>query len=209
MDFIDLSHTIDNCTPVYPGTAQAEIRDVNTLEADGFIEHRISFHTHTGTHIDAPAHILAGGKKITEYKILDFIGKGCIIDCRDIKLITPNHIEMNLPKKVHPEFILFYTNWDKYWGTNEYFKNFPVIQPECGDYLHQLGIKGIGIDAISVDNVENEILPAHRSLMDKEILIIENLTHLGQLQGKTFEFYCMPVKLNCPDGGPVRAFAKY
>ena len=209
MCIIDLSHIIDNHTPVYPGTELADIRATNILESDGFIEHRISFHTHTGTHIDAPAHILPQSKKLSDYSIKDFIGNGCVIDCRDVSIISPNFIEQNIPPGPIPEFILLFTNWDKYWGKDAYFKNFPVLHPECGIFLYQKGIKGIGIDAISIDAVENETLPAHHSLMGKEILIVENLTGLEQLLGKSFEFYCIPIKLNCPDGSPVRAFAKY
>ena len=45
-------------------------------------------------------------------------------------------------------------------------------------------------------------------ILEKEILIIENLTNLDKLLNREFEFNCIPLKIENADGSPVRAFAR-
>lgn len=57
MKVIDLTHVIESTMPVYPGTEPPTFEPANTYEKDGFKETRISMFTHTGTHMDPPAHL--------------------------------------------------------------------------------------------------------------------------------------------------------
>ena len=57
MKVIDLTHTITEHMPVYPGTGPPKVRPANTYEKDGFKETKISMFSHTGTHADPPAHL--------------------------------------------------------------------------------------------------------------------------------------------------------
>ena len=106
------------------------------------------------------------------------------------------------------EFILFYTGWQEKWGTSAYFESFPVFTPEAARWLAQHPLKGVGFDTISPDLTDSAEYSNHHILMEKEILIYENLTHLEQLPGDVFMFYGMPVKLANAEGAPVRAFAE-
>ena len=64
MRIIDLSHPIHPTKPVYPGTAPPSIAATAALDKDGFEEHQITFTTHTGTHVDAPSHMLADAETL-------------------------------------------------------------------------------------------------------------------------------------------------
>lgn len=73
---IDLSVPINEQTPVYPGDPAVKIAPAGNLERDGYCDHLISLGTHVGTHIDAPAHMVAGGKTLNQIPLDHFIGKG-------------------------------------------------------------------------------------------------------------------------------------
>ena len=60
MRVIDLTHTICEDMPVYPGTEPPKLQTANTIERDGFRETLLTMYSHTGTHMDAPAHLYAG-----------------------------------------------------------------------------------------------------------------------------------------------------
>ena len=78
---IDLTHKIEMNMPVYPGTEAPSIIEVSSIEKDKFLEHKISLFSHTGTHIDAPAHIIWGGMTLDEFPVSAFVGLGLVIDC--------------------------------------------------------------------------------------------------------------------------------
>ncbi|KJS87183.1 MAG: hypothetical protein JM58_05095 [Peptococcaceae bacterium BICA1-8] len=59
MKVIDLSHTIHTAMPFFPGTEPPIFEQANTLEKDGFIENKLTIYSHTGTHVDVPAHEVA------------------------------------------------------------------------------------------------------------------------------------------------------
>lgn len=67
--------------------------------------------------------------------------------------------------------------------------------------------KGIGIDAISIDPIDSFELPMHRIVLGAGLVIVENLTNLEGLIGRTFRFAALPLKYENADGAPVRAVA--
>ncbi|MFA5810645.1 MAG: cyclase family protein, partial [Thermoleophilia bacterium] len=80
MTVIDLSQTISTEMPVYPGTEGPRIEAANTIEREGFAEKLLSFYSHTGTHIDAPAHMLPGRPCLDNFDAGKFFGRACLID---------------------------------------------------------------------------------------------------------------------------------
>ena len=206
--FIDLSHPIDRGMPVYPGTPIVTIQDEGIIENDGFREKSLHFSSHTGTHIDAPAHILPEGLTTDQLNLSAFTGNGLVLNLNgsDAKQLAEiRSFEQDL-KAI--DFILFCTGHDKYWGNKAYFKNIPVPSPELVNYLCSFQLKGIGIDAISIDSVGSTTLENHHTILRKKMIIIENLTNLSQLEGKKFRFNCFPLPIKSGDGSPVRAMAE-
>ncbi len=82
MKIIDLTHTIKEEMPVYPGTEPPVLRVANTIEKDHFKETLLSMYSHTGTHVDAPAHVFAGKMTLDAFPASQFTGKALVIDCR-------------------------------------------------------------------------------------------------------------------------------
>ena len=96
MQVIDLTQTIGETMPVYPGTEQPRLTPTNTIEKDGFRETLLRMYSHTGTHMDAPAHILPGAPTLDVLPAEKFTGRACVVDCSDAGeggRITMGHID--------------------------------------------------------------------------------------------------------------------
>ena len=209
MKVIDLTHTICENMPVYPGTEPPRLETANTYEKDYFKETRMTLFTHTGTHVDPPAHIFAGRTTLDQFPADQFIGKALVIDCRELKegqAITMAHIQKYGDKAARADFLLFNLGWDKYWGSDAYFGNFPCMDMEVLAYILAGNYKGIGVDAISIDPIDD--LTRHRILFrEKDIINLENLKDLHLCGDELFSFSCCPLKLADCDGSPIRAIA--
>lgn len=204
---IDLSHTISPGMPVYPGTEPPVISQPCTIDKDGFNERRLTLFSHTGTHLDSPVHILTHGAPLDRLPLEQFCGPAVVLDVTGLQGldITPEVIE-NLGEN-QIDFVIFYTGWYDKWGKPGYFNGFPVLSPETARQLAGRGIKGVGIDTISVDPVHSTGYNIHKILLSRGILVIENLTNLKTLVDKEFTLYCFPLKIEAADGSPVRAVA--
>lgn len=205
----DLTHPLNNGMPVYPGTTHPTFQQSNFIEKDGFSELTITMCTHTGTHMDAPAHILPQTKTLDQFSMDKFIGKGLLIDVRSEETINIDFLKSFENEISFAEFVIFHTGWSKKWGTPRYFDGFPTLTQKASEWLTQFKLKAIGFDAISADKVTESNLPNHHLFLEREILIVENLTHLDKLPGKNFEFHCIPLNITNTDGSPIRAFARY
>lgn len=126
MKVIDLTHTISEDMPVYPGTEKPKLTTANTYVKDGFKETLLQMYSHVQTHIDPPAHIFANRKTLDPFSPEQFIGKALVVDCRDLKegqAITIDKI--NIDKANLADFLLFNLGWDKHFKDETYFNDFP------------------------------------------------------------------------------------
>lgn len=207
MTVTDLSQLISPQMSVYPGSEPPVFNTICTLEKDRFVEKKIIFSSHIGTHIDAPAHILPGAKTLDEFPVSHFFGQAAVLDVTAEKTITKTALEQFVPLIRKSEFVVLYTGWSQFWGNNKYFSDFPVLNSEASRWLSKFNLKGIGIDTISIDEVGNAEFANHKIFLEKEILIIENLTNLKGLTEKFVDLYCFPLPFSEADGSPVRAVA--
>ena len=206
---IDLTHPIHEDMPVYPGTEQPVISTGCSIEQDGFLEKKITFYSHTGTHMDAPAHLIKGGKYLDQYDISRFYGSAIVVHLelngdKSIDLGVLNPVENQLK---NTDFLLIHTGWSRYWGTDDYFANFPVLTQEAAEWVAGIGLKGIGLDVISADSADTRTYPIHKILLGSDMVIVENLANLDQLHEGAFEFSCFPLHFQQADGSPIRAVA--
>ena len=211
MRVVDLTHTITENMPVYPGTEPPVLAPANTYERDGFKETKLTMFTHTGTHMDPPAHLFPGRTTLDRFPPEHFIGKAVVIDCRALsegEPITMEQVRQAGTAAEQADFLLFHLGWDRRWGTDAYFGDYPCLDEEVTDFILRGSYKGIGFDVIGLDPVEDAALPRHRKLLAaKEIVIMENLCHLEDCGSGLFWFSCFPLKIREGDGSPIRAVA--
>ena len=138
MKVIDLTHTIRPGMPVYPGTEPPKFTPANTYERDGFKETLVQMFTHTGTHMDPPAHLFAGRTTLDQFPASQFIGKALVIDCRALRegeAITMAQLSPYGEKAAQADFLLFNLGWDKRWGTESYFGDYPCLDDAVMDMI--------------------------------------------------------------------------
>ncbi len=202
MNIIDLTHTVNAQTPVYPGDPAVEIVASGDIEKDGFADHKVTFGTHVGTHIDAPAHMIIDGKKLSDIMLRRFVVPAVCIDVTegfDADVIAATGVEEG-------GAVLFYTGMSQYFVKPSYWEKHQVMDQACIKALVSKKVGLIGVDAGSVDNQED--FPVHKALLGSDILIIENLAPTVQeLVGKHFELIALPLKLEF-DGAPARVVAR-
>lgn len=207
MKILDFTHTISEEMPVYPGTEPPKLQEANTYKKDGFKESLMTMYSHTGTHMDPPAHLYAHRTTLDKMPVSQFVGKALVVDCTDLKdgeRINMERINSMLADKA--DFLLFYMGWDKRWGTDAYFGDYPYISEEVAQYLIGSKKKGRGLDVIGVDPIADENLTIHKKLFqDAEIVVIENLSNLGKAGDGLFLFCALPIKYKNSDGAPIRA----
>ena len=198
---IDLSVTINQQTPVYPGDPAVKVDPVGVIDRDGWNDHYVSLGTHIGTHIDAPLHMIADGKTLDQVSIEQFTGRG--------RLVTVDQ-EFSLEKLQQAniqadDIVLFCTGMSEKYHEPIYFENYPAMSEEIAHYLVEQKVKIVGVDTGSVDNADG--FPIHKVLLAGNVLIIENLANLKQLIDKEFKVYALPIKLDL-DGAPARVVAE-
>jgi kynurenine formamidase len=211
MNILDLSHSVSSHMPVYPGTERPVITTGCTIEEDGFEEKKISFYSHTGTHMDAPAHMIQESKTLDKFSIDHFYGKAVLVNVSTSTkpMIDLEDLAICADKLDQHEFLLIHTGWSRFWGKDSYYSDYPVLSAEAVEWICRYNLKGFGMDVISVDEANSERFPIHRSLLKKDIVIVENLKNLDLVPVPSFTFSCFPLKFVEADGSPVRAVALY
>jgi arylformamidase len=197
---IDLSVPINEQTPVYPGDPMPSIKPAGVINKDGFCDHLVSLGTHIGTHMDAPMHMLEGGKSLDEFSVDQFVGNGIYIEVEngDFSVVKSEAIQEG-------DIVLLSTGMSEKFHDTAYFDDYPAMPEDIANYLVDKKVKIVGVDTCSVDNQDG--FPIHKILLGSEVLIIENLTNLSQLKGKKFRVYALPLKLQL-DGAPARVIAE-
>ena len=207
MKVIDLSHSINSKMSTYTKDERFESYDIASIEKDGYNEKLLKLCTHTGTHIDAPSHMINKGKTIDEFNISDFIGIAIIIDVSNMKKINVEDLISYKDKINNCDFVILKTGWDKYWGTNSYLQGFPTLTEEAARWLSSFNIRGIGTDTISIDAFDSIDFEVHNTILSRGIIIIENITNLDNVKEQEFTLVATPLKIENGDASPVRAVA--
>ncbi len=209
MNIIDLSHEIHEQMTVFGETEKPQIIRKNSIQKDGYNLHELKLTSHTGTHVDAPAHMLEGKKYLDDFPLDQFYGRGLMIKVDryaggEIPLAYLKNYENEIQEV---DFLILNSGWHKKWETKAYQSNYPLLSEESAKWLTQFKLKGIGMDSISIDAADSQHLPLHKIVLGAELLIIENLTNLDELPEISFIFQCFPLKINKADGSTSRIVA--
>ena len=210
MKIIDLTHTVTNDMTIFPGGEQPDNHVISTVAVNGWKETRLHMNSHNGTHMDAPAHVLEDGTTLDKIDVVNFVGMAALVDCTSVgegEEIGLELIEKNKDIIANAEFIIFKTNWSKYWNSDKYLGEYPIISDEVVDFIISSKKKGIAFDTISVDPINSSTLPKHHNILSNNILVFENLTNLDAVDNNIFVFCALPLKFENADGAPIRAIA--
>jgi arylformamidase len=202
--FFDLTQPIRNRMPIYPGDPEPRLQPAAGL-TDPWQVSELHLGTHTGTHIDAPAHFFPTGKTIDQYSPARFVLPGMVTPRFSLADDQPMFWEAS---SLSPgSAVLIQTGWDRFWGTERYFSH-PFLSLKLAQSLVDAGVKLVGIDAPNVDSTVQGTSHAHEILLGNDVLIVENLKGLAQLTPHVlYQCSFLPLLLYGLDGSPVRAVA--
>lgn len=213
---IDLTHSLSPQIPTWSGGCGFE----HTLNSDydpqaiyKFRTHKIRMHEGIGTHMDAPAHCIPGGKCIDELELNDLSAPCCVIDIssqaherysltvQDIEVFEAQHGA--IPRGC---FIIVYTGWERHWNTPEKYRNnylFPSISKDAASALLERHIVGLGIDTLSPDRSEDGF-PVHQLILGAGKFIVENVANASKLPPVGAYSLAFPMKIQGGTEAPIR-----
>lgn len=208
---VDLTLTISESIPTFPGSPIPQFLLWSNLKNDGYNLELLFFSSHTGTHMDAPYHFVKNGQKIHQISLDRLVGKAILVKikkARNIPITKSDIIlfEKNNGKIPNHSSIFFYTGWQKYLKKNNYFTENPGLSISAAKYLTLKKINLVGIDSPSIDLGKDDSFSVHHILSKNNILIVENLANLNKVS-KEFNFIILPLKIKDATGSPVRAIA--
>jgi arylformamidase len=206
MKIFDISVSVGNNIPVYEGDPAVDISVSHSMaKGDAANVTNVCCGAHTGTHVDAPAHFIEGGRKIWDLDLEKLMGPARVVELgADVMAVEPRHI----PDLEGVERILFKTRNSDFWNNNDqgFRKDFTFITPEAARMLAESGIKLVGIDYLSVEKFGSTDFGTHIAFLEKEVVIIEGLD-LRAVAPAGYELICLPWKVmsDTGDGAPARA----
>lgn len=201
--WLDVSLLVGPGMPVYPGDPPVELEAVMTLEHDPCHVSRLACGSHTGTHVDAPAHFVRGGATLQEVPLARWSGPAWVIAVETAGAIAPDDLMAAWPAHGHVERVLLRTANSDRWDTPEAGKVWQALATEAAEWLVGLGVRLVGIDALSIEQDNTGCFPVHHTLLGGGCLIVEGLDLRGVEPGP-YELVCLPLKLDAPDGAPAR-----
>lgn len=205
---VDLSWTVDDRTPIFPGDPAILVHSHSTVQKEGHAIKTWSSGMHVGTHLDAPAHFLATGGDVASIPLSRCAGTAivCRADVQNGTIPTSQiRHQWNAVGRQATQ-LLIHTGWSEHRGEERYFREFPGFDREFASFVHESGIELLGVDMPSVRYADGDYAGFHRMLLSEDIVIVENLIHLDTLP-ETVWFQAYPLKLKGFDGSMVRALA--
>ncbi|MET3922433.1 cyclase family protein [Arthrobacter sp. UYEF20] len=214
---VDLSHTIAEGVITYPGLPAPTFEsylsraDSPSRFAPGteFSLDTISLIGNTGTYLDSPFHCFATGADLASLNLETLVGLRAEVIHVPIKSgrgITPALFQN---RDLKGAAVLFYTGWDRYFGTPEYGVGAPFLTEDGARHLVQAGAALVGIDSLNIDDKDSSgERPAHTLLLAAGIHIVEHLTNLGNVPEQGARFTAAPPKIENFGTFPVRAYAE-
>ena len=211
MRLIDLTLTVSEKIPTFPGSPKPHFIEWETISKDGYNLELLFLSTHTGTHIDAPFHFVKNGKKIHEIKPERLVNEAVLIKVgknsnRSISKTDIQNFEQKNGKIENDSTVIFYTGWQKNLNKEFYFTENPGLSVLAAKYLVSKKINMVGIDSPSIDLGTDSKFSVHHVLAKNNILIVENLANLGMIKSNNFHLITSPLKLKNATGSPIRAF---
>ncbi len=200
----DVTVPITNMMPVWPGDPAVQLQRKSHQSRDKthtVVVTAITMGSHTGTHMDAPLHMISGGKRLDEIPLEVMIGRATVFEIPGARSIGRAELERFNCKGI--ERVLFKTDNSKHWQDGTFFEEFVYLQPDGAEFLVECGVRLVGIDYLSIDKFQSPGHPTHFALLTKNILIVEGL-NLSTVPAGEYMLYALPLNLREVEGAPAR-----
>ena len=224
-DVIDLTHTFSPALPVYPGYKPIQIRPRFSVVRDGFAANEVTFDEHTGTHLDAPSHFVAGATSADRLPVGQLIAPLAVIAIAARAAKNPDTLvtvdDLLTWEKRHGRLpagavVAMDAGWDARAGNQKEFLNqdakgvlhMPGFSEEAARFLvGQRDIAGVGVDTLSLDAGVAQKFVAHLAVLGAGKYGLELMANLGRVPPAGATVFIGAMKHDGSTGGPARVVA--
>lgn len=205
----DISLPISNKLVRWPDSPETKIRRrLDFDKGNKVLNSTVFLDVHTGTHVDAPAHVLQGAEFTDQIDLNNCIGRASLIDLSHIEeQIKPHHLESSNLKPSSGRLLIKTKNSHLWAQDNQEFnKNYIALSPEAAKWIIENNFSLVGIDYLSIQSFDDSSA-THLTLLGANVIILEGLNLIDVPEGE-YELICLPIKLIGTEGAPARAILR-
>lgn len=198
MRFIDLTVPVESGMFRFPRpdhvtvsiTEEGKYEDVDCRTS------RILMGSHSGTHIDAPMHMIEGAETIDNVPLDYLVGPARVLrmDVGRGETIDENSVD---PDLIDEKRIIMDTGWHANWGTGQFYSEFPVVTTGFADLLTGRGVRCIVVDLPLT-------LDVHNAFLGSGACQVENVIGLDRIRDDKVMLIALPLKIVGIDAAPAR-----
>ena len=202
---IDISRPIGADTPVWPGDPAVVVERVASVAAgDPADVSRLQLGTHSGTHVDPPAHFVPGGATVDELPLDVLVGPVVVADLTAAESIDTAALEaLALPAGTVRVLLKTAAAGPSRGGSGAAAPDRGILTVDGARWLVERGVRLVGADTLSIE-AGTHGYPAHRLLLEAGVVIVEGLD-LSPAAPGDYDLVCLPLRIAGGDGAPARA----
>ena len=210
MRLIDLSQPVYDQCPNCPAHPPVRSEFIATHEKDGWLCELLTLSNHTGSHVDAPLHKLAGAPSLDDIPLERWVGSAWIADLRDSRPDQPIGAEVlqrHLPNLPPDAIVLLASGWgDRRAKTDEWLHHSPYVDPSGARWLVDHKARGVGIDHYSIGGSGDMNADTHAILLGGNVWIVEDLNFPAEVFSlpQPVQFWSLPINLKGHTGAFCR-----
>lgn len=195
-EIIDISIPVHPGMSVYPGNPEVQFHPADDMKYT-----TITMGSHSGTHVDAPVHAIAGAENVDSYALGQFLGPVWVQEVTNPTAITWGEVK-DIDFTRHNRILFRTANSDS--NPVEWREDYVYLDGGCAERLAQENIELLGIDAFSVKQRGSDDHRPHTALLKQNIAILEGLDLRATEQGEYY-LVALPIYFRGIDAAPVRA----
>jgi len=206
----DISRTLSNDFAEWPGDEPFHYRLTKEIAKGATVNlGAVTMSVHNGTHADAQFHFDSKGASIEKAPLEVYLGRATVVDLaqsfsqsREKHLITLEDLRLHAEDIAATSRLLVKT--DRWSDSTVFPDQIPVIAADVPAWLQKNGVKLLGLDLPSMDEIDSKSLQNHHALARAGIAIVESLD-LSNVAPGIYNFAGLPLKIDTADGAPMRA----
>ncbi len=200
MEILDITVPLRDGMFVYAGNPEVHLQRTASI-ASGAASNlsRLELGVHSGTHVDAPVHFLAGGAGAEAIPIDALMGPAHVVDAQSVAGTLDEEALRGLDVPDGTERVLFKTRNSRLWELDHFTRDFVRLSGSGARYLIDRGVRVIGIDYLSIGDAD-----AHKALLGAGVVPLEGLD-LRKVAPGPYRLVCLPLSIVGSDGAPARA----
>ncbi len=216
MALVDLTQPFSDGMFAMSTLPRVTVERLRSIEEDGVNVTRIDCSVHSGTHVDAPYHFIAGGRDVADLGLEDVSGDavGLSVCCEPRQEITARDLESQNADVRPGDIVLVHTGWGALFGSDpQRYHEHPYLSEDAAEWLVARQAKMVALDCPTPDRPESLRpagfdFPIHHILLGEDVLVAEHLTRLEQIVGRRSRAFAFPLPIRHADGSAVRFVAE-